>query len=88
MSKADKDEIIFDKKSSLNILLEEADEIENNENKFIDEEDDEEENEKYEIDTLNYIQNNILEYVKNSAMPLCEYITTDSITSFLDKIGA
>jgi hypothetical protein len=87
MTKEDKDEIIFDKKSSMNIIENDLDEdyVLNNDN-F--EEEDNNIDENYDKDALKFIEDKILEYVKKTATPLCEYITTKKIDTFLNKINA
>lgn len=87
MTKEDKDEIIFDKKSSMNIIENDLDQdyVLNNDN-F--EEEDNNVDENYDKDALKFIEDKILEYVKKTATPLCEYITTKKIDTFLNKINA
>lgn len=87
MTKEDKDEIIFDKKSSMNIIENDLyqDYVLNNDN-F--EEEDNNVDENYDKDALKFIEDKILEYVKKTATPLCEYITTKKIDTFLNKINA
>lgn len=64
---------------------------------FIDSEYEEDENYTYNIDfeikeeeyynhTLNIIQQNILEYVKDKNLPICEYLSIQKIDIFLRKI--
>jgi hypothetical protein len=88
MSKADKDEIVFDKKSSMNIIIENDSEDDEKKNDNFEYEDDNVIDENYDKDALNFIEDNLLEYVKKRAIPLCEYITVKSIDTFLNKINA
>jgi hypothetical protein len=90
MAKIDKDEILFDKKSSINILNQnDLEEEKNTDMKYDDEEDDDNDiDESYDYDVLNFIERNIVEYVKKNAIPLCEYITIEKIDKFLDNIKA
>ena len=88
MSKADKDEIVFDKKSSMNIIIENDSEDDEKKNDNFEYEDDNVIDENYDKEALNFIEDNLLEYVKNRAIPLCEYITVKKIDTFLNKINA
>ena len=42
--------------------------------------------EEYYKDTLNIIQKNILEYVEEKNLPICEYLSIQNIDIFLNKI--
>jgi hypothetical protein len=41
---------------------------------------------EYYNDTLNIIQKNILQYVKEKNLPICEYLSIQNIDIFLNKI--
>ena len=48
-----------------------------------DEEEIERQNREYYLETLNIIQQNILEYVEQKSIPLCEYLTIKNIGDML-----
>ena len=41
---------------------------------------------EYYNETLHILQTNILEYVVNNNLPICEYLSIKNIDDFLDKI--
>ena len=40
----------------------------------------------YKEETLNLIQKSLLEYVELNYLPLCEYLTIEKISKFIDKL--
>ena len=56
--------------------------IENNNNEF-----DEIEEYEYTQDTINIIQNTLIDYVTNNSLPLCEFLTINSVEKFLTTLN-
>lgn len=48
-----------------------------------DEEENQDQNREYYLETLNIIQQNIIEYVEQKSIPLCEYLTIKNIGDML-----
>jgi hypothetical protein len=60
----------------------------NSENDYISEDDINYDYEKYIYDeeTINIIQKNLLEYVEENYLPLCEYLSLEKLSIFINKI--
>jgi hypothetical protein len=60
----------------------------NSENDYISEDDINYDYEKYIYDeeTINIIQKNLLEYVEENYLPLCEYLSLEKISIFINKV--
>ena len=86
MSKKDKDEITFNKKVDDILDSEDVESLYDNNNDDQEEYENNKIDENYEQDTLILVENEIIEYVKKTGVPLCEYINTKSIDKFFDKI--
>ncbi len=84
MSKDEDKEKTFDKSKYLFSENIEENYESNVEHELPDNEEDIDEN--YDEDTLNYIKQNIIEYLEYHGIPLFEYLDINKIDKFLDKL--
>jgi hypothetical protein len=76
----------IENRNKKNIIFEDIDEYDDNNGYNEDEERvNEEKEEEYFNDSVRYIYNNVIGFVNDKSLPLCEYLKPISIQKFLEK---